>query len=231
MNSNRQFPSNFGQFQAKSVGFSFAAGRFRSSRTDSSHHRHQFSSNHPKVRQREQRFQLRRILRQSAVSHLRESELQLDHPECVLDLRPHARLEPLGLVDQRAPAHRASAMKQSPLFHGASTIQERAIRGQLCPLSSQRSSGCTSPLRHCLLCNGRQTRLVVIVDATRRAWPARSLGQSTVRVDGLESSKGVCLRSITYRRCGSRTRRGLRILAFLMVDDHPGDRFKLGHVG
>lgn len=76
------------------------------SRTDC-RHRHQLSSRHPQVRQREQRQHLRRVLRQAAVAHPGVAELALHHPERVLHLRPQAGLEvlpALGVITEPAPS-------------------------------------------------------------------------------------------------------------------------------
>ncbi len=61
------------------------------------------SSHHPHIAQREQRHQLRRVLGQPFVPNLGETELALDHPEWVLDLRANACFELLGFVQQAAP--------------------------------------------------------------------------------------------------------------------------------
>jgi hypothetical protein len=47
----------------------------------------QMSSGHPHIAQRKQRHQLRRVFFQPFVANLGETELTLDHPERVLDLR------------------------------------------------------------------------------------------------------------------------------------------------
>lgn len=49
----------------------------------------QFAVRRPQIRQREQRLGLRGVLRQPAVANLRELKVTLDHPEGMLDLRPH----------------------------------------------------------------------------------------------------------------------------------------------
>src|SRR5690606_6833030 len=50
-------------------------------RTHLRRHLHQPLPRHPQIRQRKERDELRCVLRQSAVSHLREAELALDHPK------------------------------------------------------------------------------------------------------------------------------------------------------
>ena len=47
---------------------------------------HQLSARHPEVRQRKQRDDLRRVLRHTAVAHLGEPELPLEHTERMLNL-------------------------------------------------------------------------------------------------------------------------------------------------
>lgn len=61
---------------------------------------HQLPPNHPQIRQREQRVQLSRVLRQSAVADLGVPKLALDDAEGVFDLGPHAGLQALDLVDE-----------------------------------------------------------------------------------------------------------------------------------
>ena len=58
--------------------FAPAGSRFHKQRTHSSLHRHQLSARHPEVGQREQRVQLRGVLRKPAVTHLDVAELALD---------------------------------------------------------------------------------------------------------------------------------------------------------
>src|SRR5438105_2200152 len=72
--------------------FGAADRAFHALQTDSSPPSYQLPSRHPQVRQREQRDELRRVLRQAAVAHLGEAELPLDHAEGVLDLRADAGL-------------------------------------------------------------------------------------------------------------------------------------------
>lgn len=55
-------------------------------------HRHQPLPRHPQIRQCKQHDNLRGVLRQPAVSHLREAELALDHPKRTFGLRANARL-------------------------------------------------------------------------------------------------------------------------------------------
>jgi hypothetical protein len=93
-------------FQLEASGYGLAFRPHRVLRTDSSHRRHQFPANHPQVREREQRLELRGVLLEPTVAHLREAELQLDHPDRMLDLGANARLEPLGLLDQLMAAAR-----------------------------------------------------------------------------------------------------------------------------
>ena len=52
---------------------------------------------HPQIARHEQRMQLRRVLGQPTIAHLRKSGLPLDYPERVLHLRPQARLHVLDL--------------------------------------------------------------------------------------------------------------------------------------
>ncbi len=54
------------------------------------------SAFHPKVRERKQREQLRRVLGQATKARLHITELALDHPKWMLDLGPHLRLDPLA---------------------------------------------------------------------------------------------------------------------------------------
>lgn len=56
------------------------------------------SARHPQVRQREQRHQLRRVLRQTTEAHLHITELALDHPERMLDLGSYLSLGLLNLA-------------------------------------------------------------------------------------------------------------------------------------
>src|SRR5438067_5704641 len=65
---------------------------FGALQTDSSPPSYQLPSRHPQVRQREQRDELRRVLRQAAVAHVGEAKLPRDHAERVLDLRADAGL-------------------------------------------------------------------------------------------------------------------------------------------
>src|SRR3546814_15483455 len=55
------------------------------------------SAHHPQVRQREQRHQLRRVLRQTTEANLHITELALDHPERMLDLGSYLSL---GVVNR-----------------------------------------------------------------------------------------------------------------------------------
>ena len=71
---------------------------------------------HPQIAQGEQRVQLRRVLGQSSVAHLDVTELSLDDPKRVLDLRSHAGLQMLDSVEQRA--HCAGRV-QRPSLAGA----------------------------------------------------------------------------------------------------------------
>ncbi len=71
---------------------------------------HQRSSRHPQVRQREQRAQLRGVLRQSTVAHLRVTELPPHHAEGVLAFGPHVRLEPLDLIQDPMVFSRAQPL-------------------------------------------------------------------------------------------------------------------------
>ena len=73
-----------GRDARRGVRFEPAAGCFRGPRTHSSQRGHQLPPGHPQVGQREQRVQLRGVLRQPAVPHLHMAELALDHPERVL---------------------------------------------------------------------------------------------------------------------------------------------------
>lgn len=57
---------------------------------------------YPQIAQREERLQLRRILRQIPAAHLRETELALEHPKWMFDLRPDACLRALDLIEQSA---------------------------------------------------------------------------------------------------------------------------------
>ena len=54
------------------------------------------SACHPQVRQREQRHQLCRVLRQATEARFHITELAFDHPERMLDLGPYLSL---GLLD------------------------------------------------------------------------------------------------------------------------------------
>lgn len=71
----------------------------RASQTHSSPGIQQLSPRHPQVRQREQRNDLRRVLRQPSVAHLGQAELLLDHPE------------PAGVVDKDLRGRRAGAQE------------------------------------------------------------------------------------------------------------------------
>ena len=63
--------------------------------------RHQLAARHPQVRQRKQRRELGRVLLQSPVAHLHETELALGHPKRVLHPGADAGLEVFDFVDQR----------------------------------------------------------------------------------------------------------------------------------
>ena len=63
----------------------------------------QFAAHHPKIGQRKQRDELRRVFLQPALAHLDEAELAFDNPERVLHLCPNTGLELLCLFAQRAP--------------------------------------------------------------------------------------------------------------------------------
>jgi hypothetical protein len=73
----------------------------------------QMSSCHPHIAQRKQRHQLRRVFGQPFVANLGETELALDHPEWMLDLRANAGFELLGFVQQAAPRR---VLVQCPAF-------------------------------------------------------------------------------------------------------------------
>ena len=62
--------------------------------------RHQLSSRHPQVGQREQRDHMRRVLGQPAEPHLRHAELTLDDPEGVPYLCAHAGLAVFALLER-----------------------------------------------------------------------------------------------------------------------------------
>ena len=66
------------------------------------------SASHPQIRQRKQRQQLCRVLGQATEARLHITELALDHPERVFDLRPYLRLGffdlALGFVQNTALA-------------------------------------------------------------------------------------------------------------------------------
>jgi len=67
------------------------------------------SARHPQVRQREQRHQLRRVLRQTTEAHLHITELALDYPERMLDLGSYLSLGLLNLARALYKALRLSS--------------------------------------------------------------------------------------------------------------------------
>ncbi len=67
-------------------------------------HPHQLASHHPEIAQRKQREHLRRILDQSAVSHLGVDKLTLDHAKRVLDLGADRRFQILESIHNLAQA-------------------------------------------------------------------------------------------------------------------------------
>ena len=64
----------------------------------------------PRIGEREQRVQLRRVLHQPAVAHLHMPELALDDSERVLHLGPDAGLEVFKLIEHRA--HRSGFVQR-----------------------------------------------------------------------------------------------------------------------
>ena len=64
---------------------------------------YQMPAGHPQVRQRKQRDELRRVLCQTFVAHLGETELTLDNPKGMLDLGAHAGFELLDGFAVLAP--------------------------------------------------------------------------------------------------------------------------------
>src|SRR5512135_3929627 len=88
------------RFSGLAIWFRFGISPFRLLRTQLSRHRQQPPSCHPQIRQREQRDHMRRVLGQPAEAHLAQTELPLDYPERMLDLRPHARLGLLDLLER-----------------------------------------------------------------------------------------------------------------------------------
>ena len=85
------------------------------------------SSGHPHIAQRKQRHQLRCILGQPFVANLGETELALDHPKWMFDLRAHAGFELLGFLQQTVPRR---VLIQYPTFaraHGNVPVHARGF--------------------------------------------------------------------------------------------------------
>ena len=61
----------------------------------------QLATRHPKIREREQRFELSCVLRQAAIPNLHITKLPLDHAKRMLDLRPDTGLELFDLLKHR----------------------------------------------------------------------------------------------------------------------------------
>jgi hypothetical protein len=125
MTSDVPVRSSLDAYESEPSAFSRAIYLGQGSRTHSSHHRHQFSANHLRFRQREQRLQLRCSFCETAVAHFREPELQLVHPDHVVDHRSNAGLEPLNRIDQ---AMALLHVQQAALARSPSGVPGRAGR-------------------------------------------------------------------------------------------------------
>ena len=106
----------FGHPSERSVSpFRAAPRALRALQAHSSLRTHQLPSRHPQIRQREQRDELRGVVRQPAVANLGEAELPLDHCFISGSRSPSVFLVELGAeISVRTPAPVAVARTQFP---------------------------------------------------------------------------------------------------------------------
>lgn len=78
----------------------------------------QTPARHPQIGQRKQRVQLRRVLGQAAIAHLRMAELALDDTKRMLDLGTDTGLDALDLLGQRIHGIGLVQQLAQPRAHG-----------------------------------------------------------------------------------------------------------------